>query len=139
MDAVVHETADPDDPGLLALLNAGQPQVDENAAGDGPGHSNQRCPNGSGGARNTDTYAPFSPTVGAQDAVDPRPACVADLNGVPVTDGQITQLVKAPGQPITMRLGPVLFMKDESFTLTVTGTDARGNSATATAEPVFGS
>jgi hypothetical protein len=56
---------------------------------------------------------------------------------VPVTDGQITHLVKAPGQPITLRLGQVLFMKDESFTLTVTGTDARGNSASATAEPVF--
>ena len=72
-----------------------------------------------------------------QDAVDPRPTCVADLNGVPVTDGQITQLVRSPGKPITLRLGPVLFMKDDSFTLTVTGTDERGNSATATAEPVF--
>ena len=71
------------------------------------------------------------------DNVDPDPECVADLNGVPVTDGQITHLVKAPGQPITLRLGPVLFMKDDSFTLTVTGTDERGNSATATAEPVF--
>ena len=72
------------------------------------------------------------------DNVDPDPECVADLNGVPVTDGQITHLVKAPGQPITLRLGPVLFMKDDSFTLTVTGTDERGNSTTATAEPVFG-
>ena len=72
-----------------------------------------------------------------QDAVDPMPDCVADLNGVPVTDGQIIQLVRAPGQPITLRLGTVLFMKADSFTLTVTGTDERGNSATATAEPVF--
>ena len=72
-----------------------------------------------------------------QDAVDPSPDCVADLNGVPVSDGQITQLVRAPGKPITLRLGPVLFMKDDSFTLTVTGTDDRGNTATATAEPVF--
>ena len=71
------------------------------------------------------------------DKVDPDPECVADLNGVPVTDGQITHLVETPGQPITLRLGPVLFMKDESFTLTVTGTDARGNSATTIAEPVF--
>lgn len=221
VDAVVHETADPDDPGLLALLNAGQPQVDENAAGDG-------------GARNTDTYAPFSPTVGVANVcaiVPPDPVArliheiqgagpasphegtgvvveavvVGDFQGTgarrgfylqeddaqadtdPLTsegifvfdgsfcvnvavgdlvevtgtvdefngstqigtvtagmvisagNGQIAQLVKAPGQPITMRLGPVLLMKDESFTLTVTGTDAQGNSATATAEPVFGS
>ncbi len=79
----------------------------------------------------------FIVDFGCEDAVDPRPACVADLNGVPVTDGQITHLVKSPGKPITLRLGPVLFMKDESFTLTVTGTDERGNSATVTAEPVF--
>jgi len=72
-----------------------------------------------------------------QDVVDPSPECVADLNGVTVPDGQITHLVRAPGRPITLRLGPVLFMKDDSFTLTVTGTDERGNSATATAEPVF--
>ena len=64
VDAVVHETGDPDDPGLLPLLNAGQPQVDENGAGDGDTHSNQRCPNGSGGGRNTNTYAQFIPTVG---------------------------------------------------------------------------
>jgi hypothetical protein len=72
-----------------------------------------------------------------QDAVDPSPDCVADLNGVTVPDGQITHLVRAPGKPITLRLGSVLFMKDDSFTLTVTGTDERGNSATATAEPEF--
>ncbi|HEU5111701.1 MAG TPA: ExeM/NucH family extracellular endonuclease, partial [Acidimicrobiia bacterium] len=71
------------------------------------------------------------------DAVDPNPDCVADLNGIPVADGQIVQLVRAPGRPVTLRLGQVLFMKDESFTLTVIGTDERGNSTTTTVEPVF--
>ncbi len=71
------------------------------------------------------------------DNVDPDPECVADLNGVPVSDGQIVHLVRAPGKPITLRLGPVLFMKDDSFVLTVTGTDERGNAATVSAEPVF--
>ena len=71
------------------------------------------------------------------DAVDPNPDCVADLNGTSVADGQIVQLVRAPGRPVTLRLGQVLFMKDESFTLTVIGTDERGNSTTTTAEPVF--
>ncbi len=61
IDAIVYDTADPDDPGLLVLLNAGQPQVDENGGGNGTGHSNQRCPNGTGGARNTNTYAQFAP------------------------------------------------------------------------------
>lgn len=62
VDALVYDTADPDDPGLLVLLNPGQPQVDENAATTGTTVSMQRCPNGSGGARNTASYALFNPT-----------------------------------------------------------------------------
>ena len=65
MDALVYDTDDSDDAGLLALLNAGQPQVNERGGGDGTGHSNQRCANGTGGARNTDTYEQWPPTPGA--------------------------------------------------------------------------
>ncbi len=65
LDALVYDTSDADDAGLLALLNSGQPQVNEDGHGNGAAESNQRCPNGSGGARNTNTYAQFSPTVGA--------------------------------------------------------------------------
>ena len=36
VDALVYDTADADDAGLLATLTPGQPQVDENA--DGTGH-----------------------------------------------------------------------------------------------------
>jgi predicted extracellular nuclease len=67
IDAIVYDTDDGDDAGLLVLLNAGQPQVNERGGGDGTGHSNQRCPNGSGGDRNTDTYAQFAPTPGAEN------------------------------------------------------------------------
>ena len=67
IDAIVYDTDDGDDAGLLVLLNAGQPQINERGGGDGTGHSNQRCANGSGGARNTDTYAQFSPTPGAEN------------------------------------------------------------------------
>jgi predicted extracellular nuclease len=62
VDAIVYDTNDGDDAGLLVLLNAGQPQVNEGGAGDKDNHSNQRCPNGSGGARNTNTFAQFLPT-----------------------------------------------------------------------------
>jgi len=68
LDAIVYDTSDSDDLGLLVLLNAGQPQVNERDGGDGTAHSNQRCPDGSGGARNTDTYAQFLPTPGAENA-----------------------------------------------------------------------
>ena len=78
IDALVYDTSDGDDAGLLVLLNAGQPQVDEAGSGDKDNHSNQRCPNGSGGARNTDTYAQFAPTPGATNT------CVAPALAVKI-------------------------------------------------------
>lgn len=70
-DAVVYGTGQPDDPGLLPLLNASQPQVNESAAGDSTTASIGRCPNGSGGARNTCGYSARTPTP---DAVNNCPA-----------------------------------------------------------------
>jgi len=70
IDALVYDTNDPDDPGLLVLLNPGQPQVDEGGGGNSSTDSNQRCPNGSGGARNTNTYIQAEPTPGAANRCD---------------------------------------------------------------------
>ncbi len=67
LDALVYDTDDADDPGLLVLLNPGQPQVNEGGRGDAPAHSSQRIPNGSGGQRNTDTYDQAYPTPGAMN------------------------------------------------------------------------
>ncbi|MGH7451410.1 MAG: Ig-like domain-containing protein, partial [bacterium] len=78
IDAIVYDTEDPDDAGLLVLLNSGQPQVNENGAGDQEDHSSQRIPNGSGGARNTDTYDQFPPTPGAEN-VGPPPPVMAEI------------------------------------------------------------
>ncbi|MCB8943279.1 MAG: ExeM/NucH family extracellular endonuclease [Ardenticatenaceae bacterium] len=63
IDALVYDTNDADDPGLLTLLNPGQPQINE-ASVNSIVDSNQRCPNGSGGYRNTDTYIQAEPTAG---------------------------------------------------------------------------
>ncbi len=63
IDALVYGSDAPD-AGLLPLLNTGQPQIDEDNAGNVTGHSNQRCPNGSGGQRNTDTYLQNTPSAG---------------------------------------------------------------------------
>jgi uncharacterized repeat protein (TIGR01451 family) len=72
VDAIVYDTDDPDDSGLLdILLNPGQPQVNERGGGSGTTHSNQRCPNGSGGQRNTDTYIQIEPTSGAANDCKP--------------------------------------------------------------------
>jgi predicted extracellular nuclease len=68
LDALTYDTADADDPGLLVLLNPGQPQVDEAGAGNSEGQSIGRCPNGAGGARNTSSYLASEPSPGAANA-----------------------------------------------------------------------
>ncbi len=90
-DAIVYDTSDADDAGLLVLINAGQPQVDENGGGDGAGQSNQRCPNGSGGALNTDTYAQFAPTPGDVNT------CVIPVTTVKIHEVQGNGLSKPSG------------------------------------------
>jgi cysteine-rich repeat protein len=76
VDAIVYDTDDADNPTLLSLLNVGQPQVNENGNGLKDDESNQRCPNGSGGALNTDTYQQWPPTPGAENV------CQAVVEGV---------------------------------------------------------
>jgi predicted extracellular nuclease len=80
-DAVVYDTNDADDPGLLVLLNAGQPQVDESSGTAPDVDSIGRCPNGDGGARNTTTYVARTPTPdGANNC--PPPAVVASIHDI---------------------------------------------------------
>lgn len=92
IDAVVYDTGDPDDTGLLVLLNSGEPQVDENMNGAGVTESIGRCPNGAGGARNTTTYLARTPTPG--DANDcpsgptPTPTAVPTAVVVTIADVQ---------------------------------------------------
>ena len=73
LDAIVYDTNDNDDAGLLPLLNAGQPQVNEGGGGNSTADSNQRCANGSGGARNTNTYTQAAPSPGADNTCAPPP------------------------------------------------------------------
>ena len=64
LDALVYDTDDADDGGLLVLLNGGQSQANEAAGGSSGTQSNQRFPDGSGGARNTATFKQETPTPG---------------------------------------------------------------------------
>lgn len=64
VDALVYGTDDPDDDGLLTLLNPGQPQANESANGNAAAQSMARIPDG-GVALNTDTYIAQAPTPGA--------------------------------------------------------------------------
>lgn len=75
IDAIVYDTNDADDTGLLTLLNSGQPQVNEDANGSATTQSLQRIGNGSGGTRNTDTYQALTPTPGTANGggINPPP------------------------------------------------------------------
>lgn len=93
-DALVYDTDDADDAGLLVLLNAAQPQVNENGAGDKDFDSNQRCPNGSGGQRNTDTYGQGDSTPAASNVcvAPPVVATIMEIQGAAhksTLDGQL--------------------------------------------------
>ena len=70
IDAIVYDTADADDSGLIDVLTPGQPQIDEDGAGDKDGHSNSRVPDG-GMALNTSTYVQQAPTPGLSNVPTP--------------------------------------------------------------------
>lgn len=68
IDALVYTTGQGQNLALEALLGAGQEQVDEAQNGNSDTESMQRCPDGSGGGRNTLTYTVATPTPGAPNA-----------------------------------------------------------------------
>jgi hypothetical protein len=91
LDALVYDTDDADDANLLNLLNANQSQVNENGGADKDNHSNQRCPNGFGGQRNTDAYLQASPTAGVTNSCPPE--MDVQGNGNSIADGDTTPSV----------------------------------------------
>ena len=103
LDALVYDTNDADDLGLLVLLNAGQPQVDEGGgAGGSTLDSNQRCPDGSGGARNTDTYAQFAPSPSeANPCAIPTPCAAGGLFAISLIQGT-TDVTPCAGDVVTI-------------------------------------
>jgi predicted extracellular nuclease len=82
-DAVVYGNGQVDDLGLLPLLNAGQPQVDESSAGNSTIVSIGRCPNGDGGPRNTCFYTTQTPTPDAANTCPAAavPVAIHDIQG----------------------------------------------------------
>jgi len=64
MDALVYDSGQADDAELLALMNAGQAQINEDTNGSAGNESMARCTDGSGGSLNSSTYQAVSPTPG---------------------------------------------------------------------------
>ncbi len=59
----------------------------------------------------------------------------AELNGVPVDDGQELVLIRRPGEQKVIDEGPQVIIQAPSFELVVTCTDAWGNTTTESASP----
>jgi plastocyanin len=89
VDALVYATGQANDAELLTLLNAGQPQVNEAGAGNATRDSNQRCPNGSGGQRNTNAYQQGTPNPGALNQCTTAAATI-EINSSGFTPNQVT-------------------------------------------------
>ena len=116
LDAVVYGPATEPDTGLLSLLEAGQPQLDEGARGDTAAHALQRCPNGDGGPRRTGGFRPASPTPGRPNPclLDAPPA-VAGVQPAPnATD-------VSPDATLTITFSEAVTLGDGWLTLTCGG------------------
>lgn len=88
VDAIVYDTGTTIEHRSAPLLNVGQTQVNEAANADSANQSNARCPDGSGGARNTIAYSQVAPSPGRghlanADNADPNGYRAARLNGNP--------------------------------------------------------
>lgn len=108
IDAVVYGPADQPDAGLLTLLNAGQPQIDEDGRDDDEGHSNQRCPNGGGGARQTAGFRQNTPTPrAASDCItDTAPSVTARVPQPNATGvSPLAHVVVTFNEPVDVRRG----------------------------------
>ncbi|GEM_PF-5594684 len=90
LEAVVYDSGQADDSGLLALLNASEPQLDETGTANIAGHSLQRLPNGDGGQRVTSTFSLISPTPGQPNSIPSAPPApdltAASDSGISQTD-----------------------------------------------------
>jgi len=78
----------------------------------------------------------FIVTYSVTDNIDPNPVVAADINGIPVENGQLVQLAIDDDTEVEEEDG-VLQIEAPSITLTVEATDISGNTGTATAEPEF--
>ena len=93
IDAFVYDTNDADDVELKKLLNKDQPQVNENGAGNKNIHSSQRFENGSGGARNTESYVQAIPTPGKKNELEPQAT-----EAIPIVEAR----TKSDGETVTV-------------------------------------
>ncbi len=123
VDAIVYDTDDPDDPGLLVLLNPGQPQVNESANGNSANDSISRCPNGQGGQRNTIGWLTGVPSPKAANPCDVPPSVVS-------TAPANSAVNVAPNQSIAITFSEPVTVTGDWFTIVCTSSGAHTASVT---------
>lgn len=97
VDALVYDTSDGDDLGLLDVLTPGQAQQNENGADDKNGHSNSRVPDG-GVALDTSNYLQQAPTPGQSNVAI---AAIHAIQGSGLTSPFEDQYVKTEANVVT--------------------------------------
>ena len=122
-DALVYDNGQADDAGLLVLLNPGEPQVNEG----GDTNSIGRCPNGSGGKRNTSSYNSRTPTPDAVNNCPPPPVArtIPEIQG----NGMASPFVETS----VITTGIVTARKTNGFFLQ----DPAGDGNPATSDAIF--
>src|SRR5687768_3998540 len=129
-DAVVYGTADPDDPELVVLFNAGHAQVDESGGTASDVGSIGRCANGEGGARSTSTYVARTPTPdGANNCPPPPPPPVAATIHEGQGSGAISPfagLTVTTSGIVTGRKSNGFFMQEPDATVDLDATTSEG-------------
>ena len=113
VDAVVYDTNDGDDAGLIAALTPGQPQINEGGGAGSSLESIQRKPDG-GVALNTSSYIPGPPTPGASNGLPAEPVTISFAPGgiEESSFGMITATISRTGS--TGALDVSLSLDDDS-------------------------
>jgi len=112
IDAIVYDDYNEDDSELRAvLLNPGQPIALEGATStEANVYSTQRCPNGSGGARNTQTCAAYAPTPGAANQCTARPIVLDVFPNHGDDDISVDTTVRATFNTTMTNVNPTTFL-----------------------------
>lgn len=111
IDAIVYDTGQADDAGLLVLLEAGEPQVNENQNGAVTTQSLARVPNG-GDPRRTGSYLAQAPTPGASNQVQAGGVVIThsgtriDVEEGGATDSYQIALATIPAANVTITVDP---------------------------------
>lgn len=101
-DAVVYDTSDSDDVGLLTLLNVDEPQLDENAWGNKDDVSLGRWTDGAGGKRNTSTYEICWPTPGGPNNYGVATSVETPVAQINVFGGNNSIIIESGVAPVSI-------------------------------------